>query len=127
MTRQRKVIHGIIERSEGHLTADQVYHEARKLLPNIAMGTVYRNLNRMVEEGELLRLPVRNGPDYFDRTLTHHGHLICESCGRIRDLDLPNIREDIRDYAGVQATSYDLNVYYICPDCAEERIESTSA
>ena len=44
-TKQRAAILEILRKSGFHPTAEAIYREARKVLPNISLGTVYRNLN----------------------------------------------------------------------------------
>ena len=119
MTRQRQLIFDIIQRSDRHLTAEQIYLEAKRQLPSIAMGTVYRNLGLMAEAGEIRRVVIANEPDRFDRTLTPHHHMICLRCGHVADVELAGIRQQIEMRAGVPVESYDLSIRYICPQCRE--------
>ena len=50
MSKQRDLIERIIKESMLHLTAEEIYKEARKEMPNISLGTVYRNLGNLVDE-----------------------------------------------------------------------------
>ena len=59
--------------------------EAVKLIPNISLGTVYRNLNRLVDEGLIKRIKTPDNIDRFDHT-NKHAHFICMKCGSIIDL-----------------------------------------
>ena len=66
MTKQRKLIKDIIYASRKHPTADEIFVEAKKKMPSIAVGTVYRNLSLLVELGEAVKVPSFDGCDHFD-------------------------------------------------------------
>ena len=71
-----------------HPTAEQVFLEMKREHPSIALGTVYKHLNGLAEEGLLLRITEPGSPDRYDRT-ERHDHLICSRCGKIADVHLP--------------------------------------
>ena len=72
-----------------HPTAEQVFLEMKREHPSIALGTVYKHLNGLAEEGLLLRITEPGSPDRYDRT-ERHDHLICSRCGKIADVHLPD-------------------------------------
>jgi Fe2+ or Zn2+ uptake regulation protein len=88
-TTQRDLIRRLFYGNYTHPTADEIYELARQENPKISRGTVYRNLNFLVESGELLRIPTANGPDHFDVTVSPHYHAHCRKCGRVSDVPLP--------------------------------------
>ena len=102
-----------------HPTAEQVFLEMKREHPSIALGTVYKHLNGLAEEGRLLRITEPGSPDRYDRT-ERHDHLICSWCGRITDVRLPDMQERIREALGQEILSYDLRIRYICPACREQ-------
>ena len=65
-----------------HPTAEQGVMEMKKEYPSIAIGTVYKHLNALAEEGRLHRITESGSPDRYDCT-ERHDHLICNRCGRI--------------------------------------------
>ncbi len=83
---QKQMIGDALERLE-HPTAAEVYEEIRKAYPQISLGTVYRNLGLMADEGEILRLSFSGAPDRFDPNNHEHYHVACSHCGRIFDTD----------------------------------------
>ncbi len=121
MTKQRKLVLSIAEDSNAHLTAEEIFLLAKKEMPAIALGTVYRNLNTLVEEGFLRRISVSGKPDRFDHVRDEHEHLICRECGRLRDIKLDNVFEDIKAATGEDILSVSLNAYYICEDCRHDK------
>ena len=102
-----------------HPTAEQVFLEMKREHPSIALGTVYKRLNGLAEEGRLLRITEPGSPDRYDRT-ERHDHLICSRCGKITDVRLPDMQERIREALGQEILSYDLRIRYICPACREQ-------
>ena len=66
-----------------HPTAEQVFMEMKKEHPSIAIGTVYKHLNALAEEGLLHRITESGSPDRYDRT-ERHDHLICSRAGKSR-------------------------------------------
>lgn len=87
-SRQRESIkRNLLERRD-HPTADMVFADIRKEYPNVSLGTVYRNLSLLAEEGEILKLKSLNGADHFDGNKLPHHHFICKHCGGIQDVFL---------------------------------------
>lgn len=117
MTKQKLLIKRIIESASGHLTADEIYHLAKKEMPNIALGTVYRNLGKLCEANEIGLISVSGQPDHYDKSTLAHGHLICGGCGRITDFHLEDIKDRVENLLDVEVISYDFNAHYICDDC----------
>ena len=99
-----------------HPTADAVYEAVREKCPTISKGTVYRNLNRLAEEGKILRVSVANKADRFDRTLSIHCHFLCKACGNVTDYPL-NV--DLKSlFVKGEITEYEIVLHGICEDCA---------
>jgi Fur family peroxide stress response transcriptional regulator len=83
---QKKMIGDTLAQMD-HPTAAEVYEEVRKAYPQISLGTVYRNLSLMADDGEILRLSFPDAPDRFDPNAHEHYHVACSRCGRIFDTD----------------------------------------
>ncbi|MEG2871214.1 MAG: Fur family transcriptional regulator [Clostridium sp.] len=120
MTKQRQVIMRILMGSDEHLTAEQIFILAIEQMPSIAMATVYRNLNLMVQAGEIRRVSVLNAPDRFDRITLPHNHLICDKCGTFTDVSLPELKGLLEEKVHEPILSYELNIHYICPECKKK-------
>ena len=84
MTRQRKTILEIIKTSYDHMTAEEIYLKAKKVMPSIAMGTVYRNLGLMTKPGDPAH-PDPDSPDRYDKSVKPHEHMVCR-CGEVHDV-----------------------------------------
>lgn len=117
-TKQKEVILNIINNSFNHLNANGVYLEARKVIPNISLGTVYRNLNNLVDENKIIRLKMSDGIDRFDKNVIH-AHVVCSVCGKIDDVMYDYIKKlpNIKDY---KVMNYDLRFIGKCKECLEK-------
>ena len=117
MTKQRRLIYSIITNSKEHLSAAEIYESAKREMPNIAIGTIYRNLNLMVRDGEIRKVEIHNAPDRFDKNINNHDHLICDECGKLKDIVIKDFDKIIEEHSVDNITSYDLNIHYVCPEC----------
>ncbi len=70
-----------------HPTAEEIYEAIVQTQPSISKGTVYRNLNSLVEDGQLLKIGVPDGADRFDHNEKIHYHIQCAVCGAFVDVD----------------------------------------
>ena len=121
MTKQRRLIYSIITNSKEHLSAEEIYKSAKKEMPNIAIGTIYRNLNLMIRDREIRKVEIHNAPDRFDKNIINHDHLICDECGKLKDIIIKNFDKIIEKHSVDNITSYDLNIHYICPECKKKQ------
>jgi Fur family transcriptional regulator, ferric uptake regulator len=86
ITKQRQVILEEIRAVYSHPTADEVHALVRKKLPRISLGTIYRNLEFMAAQNQILRLDWAGSPRRYDGNTADHFHLRCVRCGRVQDL-----------------------------------------
>lgn len=118
-SRQRETIYQAVLASRAHPTAEMIHEQLRRELPQLSLGTVYRNLRLLVEEGRLQEL---DGPTArFDGVTAPHTHLRCRRCGRV--LDLEEVPYDpaldrLAQTAGAVIESHSLVFSGLCPDCA---------
>tara|TARA_B100000029_G_scaffold450110_1_gene473848 strand:- start:1150 stop:1521 length:372 start_codon:yes stop_codon:yes gene_type:complete len=89
-SRQRDTIRKIIYSTNSHPTADQVFIKAKKIIPNISLGTVYRNLKQLEKAGILQTIYDGNIIRYDWKTEPHN-HLKCKICGDLIDVDMPDL------------------------------------
>ena len=87
VTPQRQCIFRALHETRLHPTAESVYDEVRQEMPTISLRTVYQTLNDLAAMGELLHLDLGTGSARFDPNVEAiHHHLVCESCGLVRDV-----------------------------------------
>src|ERR1043166_5062826 len=94
-TKQLGMIWETIKDDKSHPTADQIYDRVRKKLPSISLGTVYRNLQKLVADRKLQAV-MRGGSQHFDPLVEKHQHFICESGDRVYNVDLQNQKDTER-------------------------------
>lgn len=125
-SRQRELIYEAVKGSDAHPTAEMVYQWLRPENPNLSLGTVYRNLNLMAQEGLLRRMPFP--VERYDARVEPHTHLRCEGCGRVMDLELDyDAHMDAlaaKAQPGIRVLRHDLTFYGLCPACREEPVET---
>ena len=88
-SRQREAVYDFLMTRKDHPTADFIYENVRKTFPNISLGTVYRNLNLLVELGQAQRFSTYDGYDHFDGNPAPHYHFVCNKCICVLDIDTP--------------------------------------
>lgn len=113
-TKQKNLIFEIINNSYDHLSAYEVYDIARIDMPNISLGTVYRNLSNLVKDGKIREIEV-DGTLRFDRN-DKHAHFICNICGDIVDV-FNNIVDDNNYIDGNLVMDYEIKLRGICKKC----------
>ncbi len=101
-----------------HPTADEIYEKLRQADPRISLGTVYRNLNTLAQNGDILRITVPDGRDRFDFRLDSHHHMLCDVCGRAFDIDA-DVQIDVNE-PNVKLKGYTLIFHGTCAKCAAE-------
>ncbi len=84
-SRQRAAILEVIQNNHIHPTAEWIYEEVRKSLPNISLGTVYRNLNQLVDN-DVIQAFRHAGTVRYDGNTDQHFHFFCDQCRRIYDI-----------------------------------------
>lgn len=120
-SKQRELVLQKVETLCDHPTAEEIYHEAAKECPGLSLGTVYRNLNSLVDAGRVRRVPIPGKADRFDHTLSPHSHLYCTSCGCVTDVALDE-RKVIRLAQGKcgKIESCAVTFFGVCAACSQK-------
>jgi Fur family peroxide stress response transcriptional regulator len=118
-SRQRDLILDLVRsRALNHPTAQDVHDAVRDHMPGVSLGTVYRNLHQLVEQGEIVAVQAE-GPLHYDWNRQAHHHLHCSRCGALVDLPLEledKVREKAR-HLGHSADTVDIHVRGTCSRC----------
>ena len=120
-SRQRELILNILKQTRAHPSAEWVYKEVRKSIPNISLGTVYRNIKLLQSIGEVSEISREGGEGRFDGNTVPHYHITCQRCGKIRDVDgivLQNIEKKAAAATGFEVTNHFIGFKGICPGCS---------
>lgn len=121
MTKQKAVVYEVLCSTNTHPTADWIYSEARKRIPDISLGTVYRNLQVLVNDKKIIELNYGKGQSRFDGNPNQHYHFVCNKCGKVYDFvfEGAKVPEDVFQGAPGQIDSYRLECYGTCNDCLD--------
>ncbi|AZR74844.1 transcriptional repressor [Anoxybacter fermentans] len=123
MTKQRKAILEILRSTDSHPTADWIYEQVRKIIPNISLGTIYRNLSILKDMGEIMELSFGSTYSRYDGNPKNHYHFCCFECNRVYDIDIPvlqTINEEVSNKTGNIVHHHRLEFYGICKNCQEK-------
>jgi Fur family peroxide stress response transcriptional regulator len=121
---QRDAILRVVKNTNSHPGADWIYEQVKKEIPNISMGTIYRNLRLLVNTGEVKEINIPGIPSRFDGSTNDHHHLLCENCGRIFDLDESidfDMKARIFKKTGFKTKVQHLKFIGLCADCQKEQ------
>jgi Fe2+ or Zn2+ uptake regulation protein len=122
LTKQRQAVLQVIRESDKHLTANEVFENARRLLPGISFATVYNSLNYLKNEGLIGEIRFGTDANLYDRKLTRHDHAICNKCGKLVDLELPlpdGLMEEAAGLSQFKAETIELTLRGLCPECSQ--------
>ncbi|MBN1290766.1 MAG: transcriptional repressor [Candidatus Latescibacteria bacterium] len=121
-SKQRNRILEILKNTTIHPTAGWIYNTLKNEFPDLSMGTVYRNLNILLEQGLIKKIDFGSTFDRFEAYTEPHYHFICENCNAIIDLDFPfdyNLNLKIKEKTGLTATKHRIEFFGMCPRCRE--------
>jgi len=126
-TRQLELVLEAVQASGiEHPTADRVFRHVRRVLPTISLGTVYRNLQRLVADRRISAAPLGARVARYDPTPTPHDHFVCQDCGRVEDITVSHTSGGVRAArrAGHEVSSHALVLYGRCRTCRGARRQS---
>lgn len=126
MTKQRRIILDVLRSTTSHPTADWLYEKVKDKIPNISLGTVYRNLNILKEMNEIMELNYGSTYSWFDGNPQNHYHFVCERCGRVFDIDEEVHREmdrRVEEKTGFTVRYHRMEFYGTCRECQNEKEE----
>ncbi len=121
-SKQREIIRHCLEGRVDHPTAEMIYTSARRELPNISLGTVYRNLKFLAAENELMTIECGDGVERYDPNPVPHIHFYCTSCGRVYDVPgaLPYTNAELDAMMpGGSVDACSIVLRGVCADCAK--------
>jgi Fur family peroxide stress response transcriptional regulator len=122
LTVQRRAVFEELADRRDHPTADQIYDAVHGRLPGLSRTTVYRVLDALVEAGFARRVHHSHAVVRFDPVTERHHHLVCESCGRLVDLDdaaVPRVPIPNAEDTGFHIRDYSVSFTGLCASCHE--------
>ncbi len=122
-SKQRETILDILKGTTRHPTAEWIYDQARELMPNISLGTVYRNLSQLDDQGSIRKI-FDDGHVRYDGNIEAHDHFRCLECQRIYDISLADLnlsRDDFPDRLSMKGQfkvmQINLELLGLCNEC----------
>jgi len=121
-TRQRARLLELLRATDAHPTAAELFDQLRPELPNLSLGTVYRNLEVLVSEGLAEKVASPGRAVRYDGNPEPHHHFVCEACGAIRDVDVsvpPQLQTSLRRRHRLRASRLRIDFYGCCESCSD--------
>ena len=122
-SKQRNCIMRVLSGTTSHPTANWIYDKVREEIPNISLGTVYRNLSTLSNDGDILRLTVGDGTEHYDACIKPHYHLWCKNCGGVYDIKVSYLDDlDLKaeKHSDVEIDCHRVMFYGTCSQCKNE-------
>ncbi len=119
-SKQREALLRLLKSTRSHPSADWLYTELRKEFPNISLGTVYRNLALLSDNGDILKITTGSNKEHFDGFTDKHYHFVCRQCDSIYDISLTNMEkldEEVESALGAKVENHSMVFYGICSSC----------
>ena len=121
-SRQRELILETLKSFKTHPTAEQLYLQVKQEMPQISLGTVYRNLNILVEKGKIRKVDsLESSSVRYDARSDEHSHLVCTKCGTVKDLDLSyfySVDKLLKEKFDFTVTEHNIVLKGLCSDCS---------
>ena len=121
-SKQRRLILEIIQNTKSHPTASWIYERAREKMPNISLGTVYRNIDFLQKNGDIIKINSLDDSDRYDGCVKDHCHFQCKRCNTVYDvdeIDFANINSCSEKSLMCKIEETSVFFYGICRHCLE--------
>lgn len=121
-SKQRNRILEVLQHTRSHPTANWVYDQLKGEFPSLSLGNVYRNLNILVEQGKVERLDFGSTFDRYEAKIEPHVHFVCDSCGAIVDIEIPEaldqqLLQHVREKTNFEVSRQRMEVFGLCAEC----------
>jgi Fur family transcriptional regulator, peroxide stress response regulator len=110
--------------SKEHPNVEKIYNEVKKTHPTVSLATVYKTLHILKENQLIQELNMPNAETRFDPNLTTHINLVCTKCGKIQDVDDPDLKTVLKKVnlkTNFAPVSQRVDVYGLCENCQKEK------
>ena len=116
VTKQKTAILNFLRSKRQHYSATQIYDAVRIEIPNISLGTVYRNLATLIEDGEIISVETNDKCVYYDGFIKDHAHFVCTGCKQIYDFPIEiDLSEPQKN--GFKVEKSRVVHYGVCSEC----------
>ena len=123
--KKRQAILEFLQHTTAHPSAEMVFNHLKPEIPDLSLGTVYRNLSMFKEQGQIISLGTVNGVERFDGNTTPHVHFVCTGCDAISDLPqiaVPEaLNQEVMQETGGMIDTCQLTFVGVCQTCKEKK------
>ena len=120
-SKKRGAIYELLRNSKDHPTAEMIYNRLKPLYPELSLGTVYRNLAILMEDGLVISVGSVDGQERYDARLDLHAHFVCSRCHRVTDIELSpaefELLGKLDGRLNCDVEFFTLTVQGVCPEC----------
>lgn len=120
-TKQKGIIIEVLKKYQDHVTADQVYQGAKRLMQGIGVATIYRNLENMSASGLIDSIYIAGHPKWYEvKKSGYHGHTFCEQCGELKDIascSLCLVKNQAKEMADFEGRDFKFLIIGKCGKC----------
>lgn len=122
-SRQRQAVIDVLCSTKTHPSASWIYEKVRETIPNVSLGTVYRNLALLESEGIIRKIPVGDSSEHFDGDTSMHSHFYCKGCKQITDipLDTTDDCKKLEEKTGLSVESATYTFVGVCANCNKNK------
>ena len=123
--RKRDAILTYLRGTSAHPSAETVYADLKQQIPDLSLGTVYRNLNLFKEQGLAITVGTVKGVERFDGNVNPHVHFFCTDCGAVLDLPEMDVPQQLVSTAAGQiggtVEQCQMTFTGLCRDCVSAK------
>lgn len=120
-SKKRQAIYDCLYSAKDHPTAEMLYKRLKPDIPELSLGTVYRNLAVLAEEGQVITVGQVDAQERYDARTEPHSHFVCRNCRCVQDLFLPDVvsglYDEVAESSGCLAEGYTLTLHGLCSAC----------
>ncbi len=119
-SRQRENILNLLRSTDTHPTASWIYDQMKQEFHNLSMGTVYRNINILVDLNLVRKIGWGSSYDRFDANMDIHYHFVCRRCNAVHDLpldELSDLNEKVSASTDFEVDEHRIDFYGTCQAC----------
>lgn len=120
-SKKRQMILDTIRSTDSHPSAKWVYETLKEQIPDLSLGTVYRNINLFKEQGDVIAVANFGGEERIDGDTSPHAHFVCKTCGSVYDVPATHsmMKNSSCDMDGFETHNTVLTYYGICGGCGK--------
>lgn len=135
LTTPRESILDVLSKTSKHLSAEDIYLEVHNIYPTIGLTTIYRTLGLLVQMGFVSKFDFGDGRSRYElsmgpKSVGHHHHLVCTSCGRVIDYTdfieeekelLSKTEKELSKRYNFKISNHLIQFYGLCDECISDK------